>query len=674
MNKKRVELHIRTNKSRLRGVSKIENFIEIAKKMKMNAIGITDIKSAQSYIDANKYAKGLKIIYGVEIDGIMILAKNRVGLQNIYKILSLSNLKKIKITTKILEKYRDGILIGSSCVNGEVHIAIKNNKSNEELVEIAKKYDYIEIGEVIKYNNEKECYISSKTIEIGEKAGTLVVAVGIAKFANENDEIYAKVLDWGVISNYPKLWNEDENITREEYLKSTGEMLHSFRYLGEDKAYEVVVENTNIIADMCENIIFNSNKKCMPYIKNSELKLKEISYKKAYEIYSEELPNTVKERLGYELEVIKKAGYESVYLGLYKALKKVKKKGAIISNRGNIGSSYIAFLLGFTNVDPILYNIPFENFLGLNGEKIPNIDLLIEEKYIKSVRKELIKVFNNCNVYRCGKNVNLDKEDINKFIEEYNEEFEYNYLENNIRYQIALQTVKKKDGYKENSLIFLPKNIDIEEFCPIHKEGKIKYTHFDISENVVEFNLLVNKDLELFRKLQKKLNITLNKIDFDEKVLDVCINENWTSSFMQNLLKYCKIKKIDDVIRLDSLSRSSNVWLDNQNRLVENGEVSFDDIICSREDIMLDLIKKGISKNIAYEIMECVGNKNKSKKFEEYKKLMIDNNIPNWYINSCEKIGFICSKTYSIEYIMLKYKLAWFKLNFESEYNKLVKK
>lgn len=477
MKKERVELHAYTNKSVLQGLSTIEEMVTKAEELNMKAIALTDNGGINDILNLQKLHGDVKIIHAIECcvedNAITMLARNATGLKNIYKIISNADFvdKKINIDKARFEKYKEGLILGSSIYEGELYKAIETNRSEKELEKIVSKYDYLEIeGETVKK-------INKKIVELGEKTGKLVVAVGAVSYIDKNDYVFKEILDMGTNYKY------SDKIVSNKHFKSTEEMLEEQSYLGKEKAYEVVVTNSNIIAGMCKEI--NREKvKILPYIEKSEEVIKTFSYDIAKTIYGKELPTAVKKRLDDELNVIMKNEYESIYIGIFGLVLKAKEEAYSVEVINyDFECSFVSFLLGLTKRCPLFTKESYEMFLNLfKGE---SIGLKVTEEYIDKAKEYLIDIYEECDCYGILEDEYVLFNDSWKYNKIYKEKYKDNMeakLQDLAVITEKLRYVKKSEHGTEYKFIFVPKNEDVTDVSPVKcdENGKLAVTLMDI--------------------------------------------------------------------------------------------------------------------------------------------------------------------------------------------------
>ncbi len=674
----------------------------------------------------------------------IILAKNKKGLKDLYKLISSSHLdffyKKPKILKSQLKEVRENLLIGSACEAGELYRAIINGKDESELVQIADFYDYLEIqplennkflvenGSAKSYEHLKE--INNKIYKLGKKLNKNVVATTDAHFLNPEDEIYRRILQAG-----QKFDDADKQPPL--YFRTTDEMLSEFSYLGEEIAREVVIKNPKKINSMIEKLKPMPSGLFTPKIENADQEIREMTYNKAKSLYGEELPDLVVNRIEKELKSIINNGFSVIYLISHKLVKKSLEDGFLVGSRGSVGSSLVAYLCDITEVNPLPphyrcsnckknefflegevgvgvdledkecnkcgtklikdgFDTPFEVFMGFDGNKVPDIDLNFSGEYQSEIHLETERLFGRDYVYRAGTISTIADRTAYGFVKGYLQDRDLSKRNTEINRLVKGCTgVKRTTGQHPGGLMVVPKEMDIHDFTPIQrpandKETDVRTTHFDyhaISGRILKLDLLGHDDPTSIRMLQDltgvdPLNIPLDDpetmslfsgvdaLDLDGNSLGLELGTlgipEFGTSFVRQMLTETRPSTFAELVRISGLSHGTDVWLNNARDFIRKGTAELKDVISVRDDIMNYLIQKGLDPSDSFAIMEHV-RKGKGLTDDEYDK-MVAAGVPDWYIESCRKIKYMFPKAHAAAYVMMAFRIAYFKVNYPAEF------
>ena len=671
---------------------------------------------------------------------IIILAKNQIGLRNLYHLISDSNLKYFKRVPRIpkseLLELREGLIIGSACEAGELFQAILDGKSEDELLRIASFYDYLEIQPLannmfmlskgIAKDVEQLREYNRTVVRLGEALGKMVVATGDVHFMNPEDEIFRHIL-------LATKGFDDADKENPLYFRTTDNMLEEFSYLGEEKAYEVVVTNPNLIADMCETLRPVPHNLFAPKIENSVEDLKALVYGKLHRLYGENPPELITKRVETELHDIISCHYDVIYMSAQKLVQNSLEHGYLVGSRGSVGSSIVAYMSGITEVNSFPphyrcpnpeckyttfdvpkgygcgadlpdavcpkcgskfekdgFNIPFETFLGFGGDKVPDIDLNFSGEYQSKAHAYCVEMFGKSHVFRAGTIGTVAEKTAFGYVKKYlAERGKTANRAEEARLAAGCVGVRRTTGQHPGGLVVIPQENEIWDFCPVQHPADDPNadqitTHFEyhsMEENLLKLDMLGHDDPTMIRMMEDMTGVDAKTIPLDDKntmsiftsskVLGyendkilgptgaVAIPE-FNTKFTRGMLMDTMPERFDTLLRLSGFSHGTDVWLGNAKDLITSKTATVDQAIGCRDDIMLYLISCGMPEKRSFKIMEAV---RKGRGLPEgAEQEMIDAGVPDWYIGSCKKIKYLFPKAHAVAYVMMAFRIAWFKV------------
>lgn len=675
---------------------------------------------------------------------IIVLAKTQAGLKNMYKLVSEAHIdnffRRPRTKKSRLMEVREGLIIGTACEGGELYKAVLDGKSDEELKEIINFYDYVEIQPLennaylikkgIVKDNEELKAINKKIYDLGKQCNKPTVATGDVHFLDPKDEAYRRIIMGGQgfsdADNQPPL-----------YFKTTDEMLREFSYLGAEIAREVVVRNPREIADSIEMLKPIPDETYPPKIEGAEDDIKNMTMDKVHSIYGNPLPEVVQKRVDKELNSIIGNGYAVLYLIAQKLVAKSLEDGYLVGSRGSVGSSFVATMSDITEVNGLpphyvcpkcqkseffmdgsissgadledkncpacgtLYvkdghDIPFETFLGFEGDKEPDIDLNFSGEYQGVVHRYCEVLFGKGYVFKAGTIGTIAEKTAYGFVKKYldqrglvvsNAEIE--------RLTLGCTGIKRTTGQHPGGIMVVPSDNEIYNFSPIQRpaddsESDVTTTHFDyhsISGRLLKLDILGHDDPTVLRMLQDLTGLDPKTIPLnDPKVISLFTSPEalgitreqlncevgsyglpeFGTKFVRGMLVDTQPKSFADLVRISGLSHGTDVWLNNAQYFIKSGDTTLKDCISTRDDIMVYLMYKGVEPKNAFTIMESV-RKGKGLTVD-HEAEMKRNNVPDWYIESCRRIKYMFPKGHAVAYVMMAVRVAYFKVYYPEAY------
>ncbi|MGN0778757.1 MAG: PolC-type DNA polymerase III [Aristaeellaceae bacterium] len=676
---------------------------------------------------------------------VILLVKTQAGLVNLNRLVSIGHLdyfrRRPHMPKKIIQQYREGLIIGSACEAGELFRAVLDNEPWEKLKEIASWYDYLEIqpignnaflvreGRVPDEEGLRE--LNRTIVRLGEELGKPVVATGDVHFLDPHNAINRAIIQAG-------MGYEDCDQQPPLYFKTTNEMLEEFAYLGPKKCHEVVIDNPRMIADQVEKLqLFPIHPKgedtFQPLWEDAADNIQNMTWNTARELYGDPLPEIVVKRLEKELKSIIGYGFATLYNIAQKLVKKSNDDGYLVGSRGSVGSSLVARMCGITevnalpphyrcthcrkgffDVDKSLYqvgvdlpdkdcplcgkplskdgfDIPFEVFLGFEGDKVPDIDLNFSGEYQNRAHHYVEELFGHDHVFRAGTITGLADKTAYGYVAKYLEErgIQTGNTEKE-RLAAGCVGVKKTTGQHPGGMVVVPKEYEIYQFTAVQHpaddlESDFTTTHFDFNsmhDILVKLDCLGHDDPTVIHMLEELTGIPPTEVPLDDpavrslfhspEALGVTSEQidcstgtfgipEFGTAFVRGMLDDTTPSTMEELIRISGLSHGTDVWLGNAQDLIRSGTAVLRECVCCRDDIMNYLIDRGVAPKLAFTTMESV-RKGKGLK-PEMEKAMIDNNVPEWFIDSCKKIKYMFPKGHAVAYVTSALRIAWFKVH-----------
>ena len=728
-NTKRVELSLHTEYSEMDSTANIRSAILQAAAWGHAAIAVTDHGTTQAFPDAYSLGQkyGIKVIYGVDayyindVDSIVLdkiyhltlLVRNRVGLKNLYELVSKSYFSFHKkhpcICKSLLLNHKDGLIIGSAGDDGEIFDCLENaDLTNAE--KLSSLYDYLEVRPVCACKQQ----INLQIAELASRLSKPVVATGNVHYINPEDRAARDVL----------LFAKEGAQTDEAalYFKTTNEMIEEFSYLGK-YCEKAVITNPLLLADTCDSIELFEQGMVRPSIENSKEDLKQLCDARVHKLYGKILPQCVQDRLDWELAHILSNGFDFEYMLAHQLVSRANQQDLPTITRGGACASLVSYLLGISRINPLPphyrcpncmhtefvdtvsngndlpdmtcplcgkqlskegYAIPVEAFLALDGDRLPDIDPVFPGDYHKSAENHLREIFGPNHVFRGGQVFSFSHRAAIFHTKKYCEEHHIE-MSDEERERIAdlLVGVKRDDSCVPGKYVILPSDQELTDYCPSQRNSRYdprpmaQFKMFDMYGTVCTQDFFCNSTLTKLYELEELTNVKAADIPLnDPLVLQMFANGDFEDDFFefgvwvkQNILGICQPKSFAEFVKISGFSHGTGVWKDNAELLLKNGTAELSELVTHRDDIFLYLLGKGVPRKEAFRLMEATRKGAiKAGCVKGYREMLARYDIPAWYVESLEKISYLFPKAHSAEYVTLAFQLAWYKVHYEEEY------
>ncbi|MBE3557045.1 MAG: PolC-type DNA polymerase III [Firmicutes bacterium] len=661
----------------------------------------------------------------------------QAALHSLYQLVSASHLDYLaggvpRLPKSLIRAGHDGFLVGSVAVRGEIFQSLLDRRSREEILEALRFYDYVEVttpqwtqAQLPNLSEQQVRELIATLVSLCDQAETPLVAVSDAHVLDPSETFFREVL-----AGAPH--NRQCCPTGPCYLQTTQELLDAFAFLGEHRAYQLVVEEPQALAQRLSAVKPIPDELHAPQIPNAAQEVREEAYRQAHARYGDPLPTMVAARLERELDGIINHGYAVIYLIAQRLVQQSLADGYLVGSRGSVGSSLVATLYGITEVNPLPphyvcpvchftdfiidgsvgsgfdlpdkacpkcggplekdgHDIAFETFMGFHGEKVPDIDLNFGGEYQPRAHRYTETLFGENHVFRAGTISTIAEKTAysyaRKFADSQQQPMRRAELD---RIAIHLTGVKRTTGQHPGGVMIVPTDLDIHDFTPVQYpaddiHAQTKTTHFDyhaISSRLLKLDLLGHDDPSVLRMLQDLTNIDPRTVPPDDDATlslfyssdALKLDARWLQSevgtiglpefgtrFVRQMLEETRPHHFAELVRISGLSHGTNVWVNNAQEWIRQGEAQLADVISTRDDVMLTLIRSGVPPEIAFQRMEQVrhGRGLSSQEADELRHY----GVPEWFITSCQRIGYLFPKAHAVAYVWMAVRIAYFKVH-----------